>query len=439
MERVTVVRYLAAMVRSGALEGGVAVLAAIVSWNLGNYVFFLLAGRILGPEDYGLVAALLAATVVILVPCGAFQYAVARIVAVERAAGVGSAGMYGWAWRRGLRASLVSVGGACAAILAVRAAGVEIPTGPALVTALVVAPMGLLMLGLGQLQGERRFAAYSLAMGVLGIPRPVLLVVLAGAGPALYAALVSSAAVMALAAAVAAALTWQGISRAPGSEPEGWRDFVRSLRPLLVGLTGVAALTNLDVIAAKLALADDAAGYFGAVAVLAKAVLVVPQTLSVLLVPHIAARRSEGRDTGPLLAVGVGVALATGGLASLLCVPLGRPIIEITFGVEYVSGADLLPPFAAASALFGAVWVLVNHHASRHADRFVWALGGLALVEVALLAFFHGSAGAIVAVDAVVAAVGIAIHEVLHSRDGDALVRSFAALLRRAARAAHSA
>ena len=60
-----------------ALRGGGVVLIALVAWNLGNYAFFLVAGRWLGPEDYGLVAALLAATLVVAVPVQALQFATA--------------------------------------------------------------------------------------------------------------------------------------------------------------------------------------------------------------------------------------------------------------------------------------------------------------------------------------------------------------------------
>lgn len=39
-----------------ALRAGGPVLAALVVWNAGNYAFFLLAGRALGPSEYGLAA-----------------------------------------------------------------------------------------------------------------------------------------------------------------------------------------------------------------------------------------------------------------------------------------------------------------------------------------------------------------------------------------------
>ena len=62
-------------IHESPLGGGPAVLVGLVLWNSGNYAFFLLAGRRLGPDDYGVVAALLAVTLIVLVPSGALQVA----------------------------------------------------------------------------------------------------------------------------------------------------------------------------------------------------------------------------------------------------------------------------------------------------------------------------------------------------------------------------
>jgi O-antigen/teichoic acid export membrane protein len=203
---------------------------------------------------------------------------------------------------------------------------------------------------------------------------------------------------------------------------------------MAVGLTGLAVLTNVDVIAAKLALSDQAAGEFGAVAVLAKAVIVVPQALAVILLPRVSARAAAGRDTGPLLAVGVGVTLVVGAAVSLILIPIAEPLVRLAFGADYAAGSDLLAPFAAASTLLGALLILVNHHAGRGEYAFVWALGAVALIEVALLALFHGSGMTIVAVDAVVGALGLVIHEAVHGRGPDGLVRGLLRLVREARR-----
>ena len=126
----------------------------------------------------------------------------------------------------------------------------------------------------------------------------------------------------------------------------------------------------------------------------------------------------------------VTLTLAVGGLVSLVLIPLADPIMRLAFGSKYVAGAPLLAGFAAASTLLGALIVLVNHHVGRGDYGYVWAVGGLALVDVALLGAFHGSGAQIVAVDAVVGGLGLVIHEVMHGRSADGVVRNLAALAR---------
>src|SRR5207244_8365569 len=72
--------------RSGALLAAAAA-ASIVA----NYVFLLAAGRILGSEDYGSLAALLGLLAVILIPAGALQMAASREISRRLAAGEGAA------------------------------------------------------------------------------------------------------------------------------------------------------------------------------------------------------------------------------------------------------------------------------------------------------------------------------------------------------------
>ena len=86
--------------RSGALlavASGVAIVA--------NYIFLLAAGRLLGSDRYGSLAALLGLLAVVLIPAQALQMAVSREVSRRIASG-DSAGAYAFA-RRTLRLALI--------------------------------------------------------------------------------------------------------------------------------------------------------------------------------------------------------------------------------------------------------------------------------------------------------------------------------------------
>lgn len=403
--------------------------AALVAWNFGNFVFFVIAGRLLGPDDYGLVAALLAATMVVMVPATAFQYAVARGEGARIALGEPGAGaVFRYALRRSL--VIVPLAGAAAIAAALLLPIEGLPRGEIAVTVLVVLPMVPLFLALGQLQAEQRFTPFSWATASIGLPRPFFLLLLSAVGFGIYAALGASAAAMLIAAGVAigAAVTGRGVPGVPS--PAARRSFITALPPLLVGLGGMALLTNLDVVVAKLALPAQEAGEFGAIAALGKAIVIVPQAISVVVLPKVAARRAGGHDTGPLLAGAIGIALAAGGLATLVALALQDPIIRLTYGDEFAEGADLLAPLVGASTLLGALIVLLNHHIGRSADVFVWGLAAVAGLQAVLFIFFHSTPEQIIAVDAVACAAGLIAHELIMGRGPDGIVAGLYRLIR---------
>jgi O-antigen/teichoic acid export membrane protein len=414
------------------MAGGPAVLTALVAWNVGNYAFFLIAGRVLGPDEFGLAAALLAVTVIVSVPGNALQYGVARSVAapVGVTEGVPSA-VYRRAWFASLWIAPAVGVLAAAGILIVLAVDRDAPVGPLLLTVAAVVPMAALFLSLGQLQGERRYRGYAITFSLWGLPRPVLLVPLAAAGLGVSAAVGATALSIAIAAGVGAALTAASLAGGPAPDPADWRVFTRSLPPVVVGLAGVACLTNLDVVAARLALSPDDAGYYGAEAVLGKAIIVIPQALAIVLLPRVAERRAAGGDTGRQLALASLVTIVVGGVTALLCIPLGETVTRIAFGEEYVPGAGLLAPLVASSTLLGLALLLVSHHTARSDHRFVWSVGGIVVLQVVLLSILNGSGGQIVAANAIAGAAVLVAHEAIHGREDDGLVRGLVRLARR--------
>lgn len=420
-----------ARARLAAAAGGPEVLTALVAWNLGNYVFYLAAGRFLGPSDFGLAAALLAVTVIVSVPGNALQYGIAHTVAAPThpVQGVPSE-VYRRAWRRSLWLAPAVAAAVAVAIVVAGAIDDDAPVGPMLLTLLVIIPMAPLFLSLGQLQGERRYGAYATAFALWGVPRPLFLIPLALAGLEVSAAIGATALAIVTAATFAAVTTAPRLTGPLGPRSADWEGFVGSLPPVVVGLGAVACLTNLDVVAARLTLSASDAGYFGAEAVLGKAIIVVPQALAIVLLPRVAARRVEGGDTGRQLALAVLITLAVGVPVALLCLPLADFITRIAFGSDYLPGADLLAPLVAASTLLGLAIVLVTHHAARRDHRFVWAVGGVAVLQVVLLISVADSAGAIIWVDAVAGIAVLVVHELIHGRDNDGVIRGLARLAR---------
>jgi O-antigen/teichoic acid export membrane protein len=422
---------------TSVLRGGGSVLAGLVMWNLGNYAFFLVAGRTLGPREYGLVAALLAATVLVAVPATSLQLAAARLVAAPPGGDAELAeGIYRRAWRRGAVIAPVVALVAGATIIVVDSTLRSVPVGPLLMVVALVLPLGFFFLALGRLQGEARFGAFSLCFALWGAPRPVVLVPLAMIGLGTYAALGATGAAVSAALGASVWFTRRGRpAREPS--PSEWRAFARPLVPVVVGLAGLGVLTNLDVIVAKVVLTADTAGQFAAAATMAKAVYLVPQAVSLVLLPRVAAWSAAAQDTGMLIGLGVGVTLGIGGVASLVIWVIAEPLLRITYGSDFTGSAGLLAAYAGASTLVGALIVLINHHVGRGADRFVWGTACIAALQALLFMAFHGSQRSIVTVDAAAAGIGLLLHECMFFGTGEAIVPGLVRAIRRGRQLRH--
>lgn len=396
-----------------------------MAWSIGAYVFFLLAGRMLGPEDYGLAAALLAVVVVGATPMIALQWSSARVIA---GGGVTARDDARGVYRRTL--VLATAGAAALALIAsgitaaLGASGNQLPVGPLIATYWSLAAFMPLLVAAGALQGQHRYWGFAVSYGLSGVLRaPVLLLLLAlPLLSGVEATLLGVAIPTALGAALAVWLTRALLLQVPKPSAAAWKSFGAGLGVATVGLSGIAVLTNVDVIAAKLSLGGAEAGYFGAAAIIAKALMLVPQALTTVLLPRVAERQQRGQATGSLLAVGVVTMFAAGLAAMALAVPLEGPITTITFGTAFEPAATLVVPFFGATTLLGALLILVNHHVARNDRRFAWTVGALAIVQVILLVLYGDSAGAIIAIDAIVAGAGLVIHEVMYLQTDESML-----------------
>lgn len=410
---------------------------AIALFSIGSFAFYLVAGRALGPDAYGLAAALQNVIVVAAMPLIALQWATARLVASS----TGDARRHAMASYRRLliRASIVGVVVTIVAIgvtIGIGAAHAGTPVEPLCLTYVAILMFVPGVISLGTLQGEDRYTGFAASYASTGVLRaPILLPLLAI--PLLdkvSSTVLSVAAATAIGAVIALWLTRRELRVTDAPDPDVWRGFTRALPPIVVGLTGIAVLANVDVVAAKLSLGGTAAGLFGAAAVIAKALMVIPAALTTVLLPRVAAREAEGKPTGSLLAAGILVMFLAGLLAIAVIYPFENTVIDIAFGAQYEGAAPLLIPFLGATTLLGALLILVNHHVGRGDHRFVWAVGGLAIVQLVLLTLFSATGNEIIAVDAIVAGLGLVIHEVIYFNSDDSMLRGAGAQFRTIAR-----
>lgn len=418
-----------ATVAPSAVRGGTLLLASGVAGNACNYLFAVLAGRILGPADYGVLTALLALTVVVGLPVTAVQVALARDVSYRDNQGD----------LDGSNALLRATGRAAflaTAVLAVASLALMVPIAWLLnidqswlvgLTALVFLPLVLTAVVTGEIQARQRYGELAV---VTATPSVVRLIAFGGS------VLIGATLVGALWASVIGSIVglllpawWARKAFRPTAVPRPTlRPFMIGLWPVIVGMIGVTALTNIDLLVVKGRLPAFDAGLYGAASVLGKIAFFVPTAIVGVIFPRVAMRRAEGRDTsdmlGRALIVTIAFCVALFGLYAIA----GQQVVDLAFGAQYEGSVPLLVPFGIGMTCFSVANVLVSYHLARGDRRFAVVLAvGAAIQFIALLAVPAG----LLTFIWVNAGVGIALlvaHELLQGSSIPALARGFRSL-----------
>ena len=372
----------------GAVRSGALLLGATVTSVGATYLFYLVAGRLLGPADYGTLAAVLSLVTLVSLPFTAFQMSLSRDVSafVTRSesseATVLTRALIHW----GALASL----GLLAIVLALTVPLEELlkldSPWPIVLAAVAIAPAVLFPIFLGDLQGRQQFFQLSIATAFPMVFRIVLFLVLVAVGWRLYGALAAMA--VAAFAGVAIPAWWRrGLLRQILARPAvSVRPYLITLVPVLVALLAVTALTNVDVLFVKARLSSEDAGIYGAASAFAKVAFFLPMAIVGVVFPRVAARRALGRETDDILGRAL---LVTIGFCAVLFLGyglLGGPLIRLTYGSEFDEAASLLGLFGVGMSFFSIANILVSYRLSRHEPRLAWLLAGAALCQAIALA-----------------------------------------------------
>ncbi|MGH3016810.1 MAG: hypothetical protein ACRDLU_00365 [Gaiellaceae bacterium] len=380
-----------------------------------NYAFLLAAGRNLGSEDYGSLAALLALLAVVLIPAGAFQMAVSREISRRLARGddTGSAAFASATFRLALLVTLPTV--AVALILAAPLANVLNIDSAATVALANIAFVTAFAfpVAMGVLQGSQRFHALA-AMYVL--PFLLRLVLFAGAaaagfglGGAVFAIVFAAIA----GTAIAVALVRHTLRRGSSATRPSLVPFLRYLGPVVVGLVGIALLTHVDLLIVKARFPGDEAGAYAAASAFARVGFFLPTTILAVLFPRTAARQARGEETEDILGRSLLATAAFCAALVLFYAATGVGLVTTTFGRDFAEGGEILAPFAVAIGLFSLANVLVGYHLSRGETRYAWIVALGVVAQVTVLALWPSSLVGVVWANVAVGVVLLTAHELL--------------------------
>jgi len=371
--------------------------------QIAAYAVSVVAARALGPDGFGILAALLGILLIgSVLAMGIQAVAARRLVQVDTASRDGAA-------RSMLRDGLIGGGAVALATLAISPLLMWLLRldgwGALVLAAATLVPITWAGAQYGVAQGRESYGRLATVYAVVGLGRGIGGVV----GALVTGTPLGTMAGLALGTAVGALIGRIVVAPLAAAPRERLDGFFGESAHATHALLALFVLTNIDVLLARALLTPDEAGIYGVGAVIAKVAFWLPQFVGVVAFPRFADARRGRATVISLLAVATIGALVVAGTALL-------PGLVVAFvgGAAYVSLVPLAWLFAAIGATFALAQALLLTRLAvddRRAVIAVWAAAAI-LIALATLVLPHtvgGLAASALIAGLVLAAIGVGV------------------------------
>ncbi len=359
--------------------------------NFSNYLFHLLMGRMLGPIDYGALAALIGVAYLLGIPIATIRLVVVKFVSEFRGKNNLAKVDYFYQWttkKAFVFGSLFLLG--FLAISPLTTAFLHLQSNLFLFFIGLSSFLSLfLYINLATLQGFLFFKRYFLAETSAFIIKLVLSVFLVYLGYQLFGVL--SAVVLASAAGFI--LSFWFVKKALGKKREkndfDERKVVIYGLPVFLSILAFTSLYTTDIVLARHFLSAQEAGFYAALAVLGKIIFFGSMPISLVMFPMVSERQASGKRYQQLLFQSLGLVLFIClGITSVYFL-FPKLMVSILYGSQYLPAVSSLPLFAVFFSLYSLTYLLVNYYLSIKKTGVVFFPGMAALAQIIFISIFH--------------------------------------------------
>jgi O-antigen/teichoic acid export membrane protein len=377
---------------------GAIVFSGLIVANVFNYLYYMVASRVMGVEPYGELTSLNAAVFALAAPASVAQIVVARLAAEFDATSNRSA-------LNALTRMTVLWAGALGALAVVVVVLVRQPLAgffhlpsaqPVVVSALTLAAFAFATVGRGIFQGSHRFGEMSVSYLVEGGVRFAIGIPLTIQHGAIGA--LAGFAIGELACLGYNLWAFRGALGATGAAFHLEAGYIARL----ASRVGIAQLV-LTVLSAQYDVAlvrhffdANAAGLYAAAALIGRAVLGVLAFIPTLVMPKATALAARGAAGSPLLVTALGVSAAIIAPAAFLAAIAPAGVVALFAGKAFREAGPLVSTYVAAAGALGLANVVAAYQIGLHRYAFVWPAATVGLAEVLTIAFWHPSLIAVI-------------------------------------------
>lgn len=353
--------------------------------NLGNYLYNLIVGRMLGPSQFADASLLVTMLLVLSFLAMTFQLTAAKFSAEmdgeESQLLVSLMSRYGLVVGAVISLCMVLFSNQLQLFFQSQSAWMYI------IFALCVPLYFLMSVGRGHVQGIRNFRQLSISYQV------EMLIRLCGTVALLRLLDVDPAISISLGILASVALGYLPIrnKRVMPISSAG-----RITKTLLVFATytlvyelSQVLINNTDILLVKHYFAAEEAGLYAALAMIGRVVFFIAWMFAMILLPHVVAAEKAGKDSRSLLWKYVGYTAILGAIITGVSYILPELIVHILFGTAYVEIASLLWLYALATSLFAVANMFAYYFLSRSVYGPIYLTFIVGLLQIFGLVAFH--------------------------------------------------
>ena len=359
-----------------------------------NYFYQVYMGRVLGPEEYGVLGSLFALFYLVSVIGGAIGYNstiyVSRLKRNEKHL---ARFLKDFFWRSIIFAGLLFaffllVSNHLAHFLKIGSPTLIIVVSISLSLSLVV-PVNS-----GALRGMQRFkllATTNLASTVAKLVSGIVLVTIGCGVFGATAALPISRAFAVLITTIPLIHIYQQKSDTESKTELGLESTHKYVVPSSMVTFAKMMIGNIDLILVKAFFPPYEAGLYAAVSLLGKILIFLPGGIGTVFFPKVSERHADGVETTTLLKKALLCIIVLVGTATIVYIAFPRTLINIVFGKEYLAAAPLVKWYAVAMLFFSINNILLDYNLAKEKTRFIYAFCLLMILLIVWLCFVHNT------------------------------------------------
>lgn len=368
-------------------HGGIVLFASVVSFFFG-YLFHSYMGRNLGPEDYGVLDALLSIFFIVLIPVSTIQAVVSKFSSVyigtDRPECIklliieGFKKLLFWGFLIFILIFILSP-----FISDFLKIGSEIPI---ILLGIAIILAFLLPMSRGVLQGIQNFNHFG-----INISLEKIILFISGVG------LISFGVNGAMLSLVISLLFVFLISFIPMKviREKKSNDSFKSAKiinysiPVFISLSAVAIMSNIDMLLVKHYFDPVQAGGYAAIGMMGKVLFFLSFNIANVILPKASVLSVQKKESVFLLRKGLFLMGMISFSIIMLYAIFPEKIINLVFGAEYNGFISLLAPYSAAMAIMAFVVIIVHYNLSIMNFFYIKSLIFSTIMEVLLLILFH--------------------------------------------------